>query len=347
MPRELDEDDVRVRAGRGSRPRTRERPDHADAVTATVVAVDRGRYTCHVTGHLAAKAPAAGTPAGPSTSTGVLVAGVRGGSLRRTSVIVGDEVALVGDVSGSPGSLARIVGRSERRSVLRRTPDDTDPLERPIVANADRLVIVCALTDPPPRTGLIDRCLVAAYDGGLEPVLCLTKADLADDTPLRELYGPLGLPVVTTRPDAGIDALTALLAGCVCVMFGHSGVGKSTLVNRVVPDAARTIGAVNAVTGRGRHTSSAAIALPMPGGGWVVDTPGVRSFGLGAVCADRVLAAFPDLAPAAVACPGGCTHQAGLADCALDQAVDDGQADPGRLASLRRLLAARSAADPT
>ncbi|WP_239336067.1 ribosome small subunit-dependent GTPase A [Frankia sp. CiP3] len=356
MPRELDEDDVRVRAGRGSRPRTRERPDHADAVAASIVAVDRGRYTCHVTGRIAAtaatvratraKARADDGSTGPPQSTGILVAAVRGGSLRRTSVIVGDEVALVGDVSGSPGSLARIVARAERRSVLRRTADDTDPLERPIVANADRLIIVCALTDPPPRTGMIDRCLVAAYDGGLEPVLCLTKADLADDAPLRELYGPLGFPVVTTRPDRSVEALTALLRGRVCVLFGHSGVGKSTLVNRLVPDAAQTIGAVNAVTGRGRHTSSAAIALPMPGGGWVVDTPGVRSFGLGAVRAERVLAAFPDLAPAAAACPGGCTHQAGLADCAVDRAVDDGLAEPGRLASLRRLLVARSGTEP-
>ncbi len=292
-----------------------------------MVAVDRGRYTCHVTGKA------------------VLVATVRGGSLRRTSVIVGDEVTLVGDVSGSPGSLARIVGRGERRSVLRRTADDTDPVERPIVANADRLVIVCALADPPPRTGLIDRCLVAAYDGGLEPVLCLTKADLADGSALRELYAPLGLPVVTTRPDADLDGLTALVSDRVCVLFGHSGVGKSTLVNRLVPDATQTIGVVNAVTGRGRHTSSAAIALPVPGGGWVVDTPGIRSFGLGAVDAGRVLAAFPDLAPAAGGCPGGCTHRADLLDCALDRAVEEGHADPGRLASLRRLLVARSGAE--
>ncbi|WP_250281802.1 ribosome small subunit-dependent GTPase A [Frankia sp. CiP1_Cm_nod2] len=368
MARELDEDDVRVRAGRGSRPRTRDRPDHADAVTATVVAVDRGRYTCHVAGTSPEPRPRprpkAQPPPGPapgpgpgsggtsasasmSASGGALVAAVRGGSLRRTSVVVGDEVALVGDVSGRAGSLARIVGRAERRSVLRRTADDTDPVERPIVANADRLVIVCALADPPPRPGLIDRCLVAAYDGGLEPLLCLTKADLADDTPLRALYAPLGLPMVTTRPDAGLSGLTALMAAHVCVMFGHSGVGKSTLVNRLVPDAAQTIGAVNAVTGRGRHTSSAAIALPMPGGGWVVDTPGVRSFGLGAVSTDRLLRAFPDLAPAAAACPGGCTHLAGLADCALDEAVADGQADPARLASLRRLLAARSGTDPS
>jgi ribosome biogenesis GTPase / thiamine phosphate phosphatase len=329
--RELDEDDVRTRPGRGSRPRTRDRPDHADAIDAVVVAVDRGRYTCRRTAEDRRADPA-----------GSLVAAVRGGALRRVSVVVGDHVALVGDTSGRSGALARIVRRAERTSVLRRTADDTDPVERPIVANADQLVIVCALADPPPRQGLIDRCLVASYDGGLTPVLCLTKADLADAGPLREQYRPLGLPIVSSRPDVEPTELLDLVTGRTSVFFGHSGVGKSTLVNRIVPAADLEIGAVNAVTGRGRHTSSAAVALPVPAGGWVVDTPGIRSFGLGAVSTARVLAAFTDLAEAATRCPPGCTHADGLLDCALDEAVRAGDADPARLASLRRLLAARS-----
>jgi ribosome biogenesis GTPase len=257
------------------------------------------------------------------------------------SVVVGDRVALVGDTSGQPGALARIVRRHDRVSVLRRTPDDTDPVERPIVANATRLVVVCAVADPPPRTGMIDRCLVAAYDGGLEPLLCLTKTDLADPAELRLLYDPLGLDIVTTSPGSDLAPLARLLRGGTNVMFGHSGVGKSTLVNRLVPDAEQAIGAVNAVTGRGRHTSSAALALPMADGGWVVDTPGVRSFGLGAVTPERVLAAFTDLAEATANCPPGCTHLDGLPDCGLDAAVAAGEADAARLSSLRRLLAAR------
>jgi ribosome biogenesis GTPase len=332
MPRELDEDDVRFRPGRGSRPRTRDRPDHTDAVDALVVAVDRGRYSCR--------------PTGPGAPAASVVAAVRGGSMRRTSVVVGDQVALVGDVSGTPGSLARIVRRDERRSVLRRTPDDADPLERPIVANADQLVIVTALVDPPPRAGLIDRCLVAAYDGGLRPALCLTKADLAGpggDAELRGLYAPLGPPIWTTRPGAPLDDLADALRGRSTVMFGHSGVGKSTLVNRLVPDADRAIGAVNAVTGRGRHTSSAAVALALPGGGWVIDTPGVRSFGLGAVSTERLLRAFPDLEPGAADCQPGCTHLANEPDCGLDALVAAGEASRERLESLRRLLGARSA----
>lgn len=326
MARELDEDDVRVRPSRGSRPRTRDRPDHAEAVAAVVVGVDRGRYTCRL-----------------DAMADRLVAAVRGGSMRRTSVIVGDRVALVGDVSGAAGLLARIVRREERTSVLRRTPDDSDPVERPIVANADVLVIVCAVTDPPPRPGLIDRCLVAAYDGGLSPVLCLTKTDLADPAALVDLYRPLGLSVVTTRPGGDLRALLELLTNRVSVLFGHSGVGKSTLVNRLVPAADRAIGEVNAVTGRGRHTSSAAVALRLPQGGTVVDTPGVRSFGLGAVSPDRVLRAFEDLAAAAAHCQPGCQHLAPSPDCALDSAVRDGHADAARLASLRRLLGTRGA----
>ncbi|OAA24942.1 ribosome biogenesis GTPase [Frankia sp. EI5c] len=336
MARELDEDDVRIRPGRGSRPRTRNRPEHADARAGVVVAVDRGRYTCR---------PAATGAAGRRGAAGAggteLVAAVRGGSMRRTSVVVGDRVELVGDLSGRSGSLARIVRRDERSSLLRRTADDSDPVERPIVANADLLVIVCALTDPPPRTGLIDRCLVAAYDGGLTPVLCLTKTDLADPGPVRAAYEPLGLPVVTTRPGSDLRELLALLDGATSVFFGHSGVGKSTLVNRLVPNADRAIGVVNAVTGRGRHTSSAAIALPLPDGGTVVDTPGIRSFGLGAVQLERVLLAFDDLAAATAGCEPGCDHLT-APDCGLDEAAEAGRADPARVTSLRRLLAARA-----
>ena len=168
--------------------------------------------------------------------------------------------------------------------MLRRTPDDTDPAERPIVANADQLIVVVALTSPPARPRMIDRCLVAAYDGGLTPVLCLTKHDLAgklapDDTDrdalttLTAAYEPLGVPVVTAGVDDSIDPIKAVLAGKMSVLFGHSGVGKSTLVNRLVPGAYRATGEVSDI-GRGRHVSSSVIALELPGGGWVVDTPG-------------------------------------------------------------------------
>ena len=175
-PRPLDEDDVRVRPGRGSRPRTRDRPSHADAADALVVAVNRGRYLCQA-------------PSGD-------VLAVRGGHVRRTPVVVGDRVRLVGDTSGQVDTLARIVDVLPRRSVLNRSPDDQDPVERPVVANADLLVIVTALANPPPRPRLVDRCLVAAFDGGLDLLLCLTKSDLADAQELTSRYEHLGLEVV-------------------------------------------------------------------------------------------------------------------------------------------------------
>jgi len=314
-----------VRPGKGSRPRTRTRPAHEDASGGTVVTVDRGRYRLRL-------------------QDGQLLTAIRARELGRRAVVVGDRVALVGDLAGGPDALARIVRVEERTSLLRRTPDDTDPVERPVVANADLLVVVTALADPVPRPRLVDRCLVAAYDGGLTPLLCLTKSDLADPSELLGLYSPLGVDAIATGRGSGVEELRGRLAGRVSVLFGQSGVGKSTLVNQLVPDAHRAVAEVSGV-GKGRHTSSSAVALPLPGGGTVVDTPGVRSFGLGAVSAGRVLAAFPDLAVAAQACPPGCPHLAGTPRCALDAAVADGTASAARLDSLRRLLGAATGDD--
>ncbi|WP_091069070.1 ribosome small subunit-dependent GTPase A [Micromonospora humi] len=280
---------------------------------------------------------------------------MRARELGRKSVVVGDRVGLVGDVSGAPGALARIVRIAERTSVLRRTADDDDTtaegrLERVVVANADQLVIVSALADPPPRTGFIDRCLVAAYDADIEPLLCLTKADLAGPEAVLGYYTELELPYVLIRPGSELADLRTLLAGRVSVMVGHSGVGKSTLVNRLVPEAERAVGTVSAI-GRGRHTSTSAVALRLPpepgaraGGdpGWIVDTPGVRSFGLAHVSAESLLHGFPDLVEATVDCPANCPHTADEATCALDAWVAAGKADPRRLASYRRLLASQS-----
>lgn len=329
-----------MRPGKSSRPRTRTRPRHSDAVDGFVIAVDRGRYTC---------VPPDAEPDAP------LVTAMRARELGRKSVVVGDRVGLVGDTSGAAGALARIVRIAERTSVLRRTADDDETtaegrLERVVVANADQLVIVSALADPPPRTGFIDRCLVAAYDAGIEPLLCLTKADLAGPEAVLDYYAELELPYVLIRPDSDLDALRDLLAGRISVMVGHSGVGKSTLVNRLVPDAARAVGTVSAI-GRGRHTSTSAVALRLPrdpahGGnapaGWIVDTPGVRSFGLAHVSADSLLHGFPDLVEGTVDCPANCPHTPDETACGLDAWIAAGKADARRLASYRRLLASRS-----
>ena len=319
-----DEDDVRVRPNsKGTRPRTTIRPKHEDAAEGMVLTVDRGRLTVLVDDRQ--------------------ITAMKARELGRKSAVVGDRVEVVGHLSGVKDTLARIVRVEKRKSVLRRTADDDDPYERVVVANADQLAIITALADPEPRPRMIDRCLVAAFDAGLKPLLVLTKSDLAPAQPLLETYGALDLAyVVTNRDDfltGGVDRIREQLAGHVTAFVGHSGVGKTTLVNALV-ERQRSTGLVNAVTGRGRHTTTSALALPLPGdSGWVIDTPGVRSFGLHHIDPSRVIQAFPDLEPGTEECPRGCTHDEPA--CALDAWVAAGHAEPARLDSLRRLLSTR------
>ncbi|HEU4947347.1 MAG TPA: ribosome small subunit-dependent GTPase A [Kribbella sp.] len=322
-----DEEAKYDRPKRRTRPRTKDRPTYADAVTGFVITRDRGRYTCWV---------------GEDER---VVTAMKARQLGRKGVIVGDRVRLDGDASGNEGTLARIVEVEPRKTLLRRSADDDDPVERPLVANADQLVIVAAVADPEPRPRLIDRCLVAAYDAGMRPLLCLTKTDLADPEPLLSTYRPLGVESVSTRLGGNLDALVEQLRDRTSVLVGHSGVGKSTLVNALVPGADRTIGVVNVVTGRGRHTSTSAVVLRLPFGGWIVDTPGIRSFGLAHVQPDQLIHAFGDLANETLACPRGCTHAETAPNCALDDAVANGRVDADRVASFRRLLASREGRD--
>ncbi|MFT4233226.1 MAG: ribosome small subunit-dependent GTPase A [Leucobacter sp.] len=358
---EYDDHSVRTRPNpKANRPRTKRRPEHSDAVIGMVTGVDRGRYTALV--------PAGADPDLPGEHA-VLAARAR--ELRRTPIVIGDRVQLVGDTSGAEGSLARIVGIDERRTVLRRSADDSDRVERVMVANADQMLIVVAAADPEPRVRLVDRYLVAAYDAGIQPLICITKIDLADPEPFLAHFAALEVPVFRTARGAERSAertargaeqsaersalgawpladIREALADRTTVFVGHSGVGKSTLINALVPEAGRAIGHVNEVTGRGRHTSSSSVALraATPGAargdsGWVIDTPGVRSFGLGHVTGDGILRGFTDLAEIIDDCPRGCTHQDDAPDCELDAAIADGRLDAAgaaRVESLRRLL---------
>lgn len=340
---DFDEERVRVRAPRrGSRPRTKQRPQHEDAVPGFVTTVNRGRYTCLV-------GDGAPVIAGAASGADREVVATTARELGKKSVVVGDTVWLVGDVSGAEGSLARIVRVEERRTLLRRSADDSDTVERIIVANAEQLCVVIAAAQPEPRPRLIDRYLVAAFDAGIEPLVMITKTDLASPEPIRELVAPLDVPVFTSALGQEPDAeFLAVLADRVTVMVGHSGVGKSTLVNALAPSAERATGHVNEVTGRGRHTSSSSLALPVEPSGWIIDTPGVRSFGLGHVSPDAVFAPFEELAEIVAECPRGCTHLADAPDCELDAAIERGELEElgrARVESLRRLLVSMSASE--
>lgn len=349
--RTWDESDIRVRPNKkGSRPRTKDRPSYKDALIGRIITVDRGRYTAVV--H-------------EGTAEEHSVVAVRAKELRKNPVVVGDLVGLVGDTSGQEGSLARLVRIEDRSTLLRRSADDTDPFERVVVANATQLFIVVAAANPEPRTGFIDRSIVAAYDAGIRPILCITKTDLKYPQELLDYYEHAGLEIKLSQSSDGkapseegseglttslVEDILQMLDGEVSVLLGHSGVGKSTLVNALT-GSTRDTGHVNAVTGRGRHTSSSAVALrpqQYSTSSWIIDTPGIRSFGLAHIEKENIVGAFAELAPASAHCPKGCSHAESAADCALSTWVAEGKAgsygEP-RLRSLRKLLGVQEITD--
>lgn len=317
-PRELDEDDVRIRPKRFSRPRTKDRPDYSSAALARIIAVDRGRSAALI------------------ESTGVIVTAMKARELGKKSVVVGDIVRIVGDTSGGIDTLARIVGVEPRRNELTRTVEDDAGMERMIVANVDQIGIVLAAANPEPRHGFVDRALVVAFDQHIHPLIIFTKCDLADPKEFLAPYQDLGVQSIQIQRGADLTPLSQELFGKRTVLLGHSGVGKSTLVNALVTSANRATGVVNDVTGRGRHTSSSAIALELNDkSGWIIDTPGVRSFGLAHVERDRVIGSFTEFAEAIEHCPRNCSHDE--EDCALNSMITDPRA-LARLANLRGLL---------
>ena len=323
-----DDERVRVRPTKGSRPRTKRRPDYSARPLGRVVAVDRGRFAV-------------------STSSGPLLQAVKAREIPRGAVVIGDFVRLTGDLSGRVDTLARIAHVEERTNVLRRSLEEAEDGrgEKIIVANTDLMVIVTASANPTPRVGMVERCLVAAREAGIPALLCMTKTDLADPGDFTALFDSFDLEIVTANlvTGDGLDKIATLLKGHFSVLIGHSGVGKSTLINALIPGLGRSVGEVNVATGKGRHTSTSSVALELPKGGWLVDTPGVRSFGLAHADVEDVLAVFPDLVAVTEFCLPNCTHTSSEVSCALDEWVaqagpfaENGEADDSLLAPQRR-----------
>ena len=258
------------------------------------------------------------------------------GGMKRQKVVVGDDVRVKPPRHESDE--ARIVELLERRTWLTRTSDDVVEDERVVVANVDAVAVVLAAENLDMGVRFLDRVLVAASVGGVDPLLVINKIDLVVDVSeaeaVVERYASIGVTVRVTSAveGTGLAELERLLSGCWTAFTGHSGVGKTSLFNRLVPEADREVGDLGRFGGR--HTTVSTRAMRIAAlDAWLVDTPGVRSFGLGEIAPGELFRHFPELA--ALDCRlDDCLHD-GEPGCALGEA----EVHPERLASYRRLLA--------
>lgn len=250
-------------------------------------------------------------------------------------LVVGDRVRL----DGVPPQV--VVAEVEARTTMltRRSPGEQRP--RVIAANVEQAVLVMATRSPEPNPRLLDRLLVACAHAGIEPLICINKVDQG----LTEIetwigdYQDAGFTVffVSARTSRGMGSLSRAVAGKTTLFCGPSGVGKSALLNSIHPGYRLREGSISEATGKGRHTTSTAQLLPLPGGGFVVDTPGVREFGLWDLAPEKLDGCFPELARLAQSCQyRGCAH-ASEAGCEVRRAVHDGKMSSRRYTSYLKL----------
>lgn len=255
---------------------------------------------------------------------------------RATALVAGDFVTYLAE-GAPPFTMTEV---SPRRSRLARVRGGD---EQVVVANVDLGVIVASAVDPVFKPRLVDRYLLAAADGGLTPVLVLNKSDLlpaGEAAALLVPYGRLEFPAVAVSVTSGegLDRLRELLRGKSSVFAGQSGVGKSSLVNALVPDLDARVGEIQEHTGKGRHTTTASTLYRFPFGGWVVDTPGIRSFALGEPRESALREFFPEIFEVAATCRfSDCRHTGDLG-CAMPAALRSGLVHPDRLDSFLVLV---------
>jgi ribosome biogenesis GTPase len=238
-------------------------------------------------------------------------------------VAVGDQVIVFDDGSGH-GVVEQVL---PRRSILARPDVFYNHLQQVIVANADQLLIVASWRNPTLWLELVDRYLIAAERNKLTPIICINKIDLAEDLAACQAalqpYQALGYQVIfaSALSGVGIDTLRQVLRGRITALAGLSGVGKSSLLAAAQPGLQLRTGAVSAASGEGRHTTTQVNMLPLTSGGFVVDTPGIREFGLSGLPKSELIQFYPDLAAVAAGCRfANCTHRH-EPDCAVKAAI--------------------------
>ncbi len=256
---------------------------------------------------------------------------------QKSPVAVGDRVGVI----HTQEDRGAVVSIHPRQSSLSRPAARRGRIEHVMAANVDRVVIVSALDDPPFNPALVDRMLAVVEFSKLEALIVVNKADLGDAAPPELLYyEALGYPTLlaSALDGRGIPELRAALAGRTSVVAGHSGVGKSSLLNAVQADLGLAVGAVNEVTGRGKHTTTAAVWIPLEGGGAVIDTAGVREFGLYGIPKRDLPWLFRDIAALAPDCRyPDCSHTHEPA-CAVQAALLEGALAPFRFDSYLKIL---------
>lgn len=255
---------------------------------------------------------------------------------RGASLAPGDRV-LVEEIEGSPW--VRAVA-PRRTKLSRPAMEHAESDEQVFAANIDVLVVIAAAAKPAFRPGLVDRYLIAAEVGGVEPILCFNKVDLIEAEPAElQAYRDLGVRVIRTSCETGegLAELREALRGKMSVFAGHSGVGKSSLLNALQPDLDLETREISEATKKGKHTTTTAKLFQLDGGIRVVDTPGIRSLGLWEVSPEAVAYYFPEIAEHAAGCKfRDCTHTH-EPKCAVRDAVESGAISKPRFASFQRI----------